>query len=177
MNTRSGHGHLNRLEEVVILPAAWGLITDGYARFMASQPRDGHSILCQGIRELEARGLLFTISWAYALLAEVTLILNDVKSGLKLSAASKDSVRDGDRIAEPMTYRALGIGVHFMSLPNGPMYFHISKMRLLSRSMQEGCLKPRSPISATPSACTRKAMCPPRWSNSAKPRNCSPKWK
>lgn len=91
-------------------PAAWGLITDGYARFMAGQHRDGHSILCQGIRELEARGLLYTISWAYALLAEVSLILNDVKSGVKLCDASKDSLRDGDRIAEPMTYRALAIG-------------------------------------------------------------------
>jgi class 3 adenylate cyclase len=91
-------------------PAAWGLITDGYAKFMAGQHRDGHSILCQGIRELETRGLLHTISWAYALLAEVTLMFNDVDGGVRLSEASRSSVKDGDRIAEPVTYRALAVG-------------------------------------------------------------------
>lgn len=90
-------------------PAAWGLITDGYARFMAGQHRDGHAILRQGISELETRGLLYTISWAYALLAEVSLILNEIESGMKFSEASRDSLRDGDRIAEPMTYRALAM--------------------------------------------------------------------
>jgi len=59
---------------------------------------------------LEARGLLYTISWAYALLAEVTLMLNDVKSGVELAEASRGSLRAGDRLAEPITYCALAIG-------------------------------------------------------------------
>jgi class 3 adenylate cyclase/tetratricopeptide (TPR) repeat protein len=107
-SARKGHDIARHYDDP--WPAAWALITDGYARFMAGQHRDGHSLLCQGIRELEARSLLYTISWAYALLAEVSLILNNLESGVKLSEASKDSLRDGDRIAEPMTYRALAIG-------------------------------------------------------------------
>ena len=91
-------------------PAAWGFITDGYAKFMSGQPREGHFGLCQGISELEARGLLYTISWAYALLAEVTLILNNVKNGMELAEASRDSLRAGDRFAEPMIYCSLAIG-------------------------------------------------------------------
>jgi tetratricopeptide (TPR) repeat protein len=91
-------------------PAAWGLIADGYAQFMSGQHLDGHFRLRQGISELEERGLLYTIPWAYALLAEVTLILNDVKKGLELAEAAIDSLRDGDRLAEPIAYGALAIG-------------------------------------------------------------------
>jgi tetratricopeptide (TPR) repeat protein len=90
-------------------PAAWGRITDGYAVFMAGRHRDGHSILRQAVDELVARGLLYTISWAYALLAEVSLLLGEAESGVKLSRASRDALRDGDRIGEPMACRAVAL--------------------------------------------------------------------
>jgi hypothetical protein len=107
-SSRKGSDIARRLDDP--WPAAWGRVTDGYAQFMAGAHREGHSMLRQAVGDLEARGLLYTISWAYALLAEASLILDDVESGMKLAQASKDSLRDGDRIAEPMTYRALAIG-------------------------------------------------------------------
>jgi tetratricopeptide (TPR) repeat protein len=95
-------------------PAAWGRVTDGYAKVMAGRGEDGYFILRQAVAELEelkTGGTHFTISWAYALLAEASLILGEVANGSKFAQASKDSLEDGDRIAEPITYRAIATGV------------------------------------------------------------------
>jgi class 3 adenylate cyclase/tetratricopeptide (TPR) repeat protein len=91
-------------------PAAWGLVTIGYAEFM-SGAKTGFSQLRDGVGELESIGMMLTISWAYAWLAEAMFVLNLTDKGMPLAEKSYAAMAEGDRVAEPMTLRALAMGV------------------------------------------------------------------